>query len=774
MILASPTLAEVFLRPALPPALIAVTAAGLLALAVAASVRSRAGEGAFARWGLLAMRALAIVALASVLLGPSEIPPTVDREERPKVTILADVSESMRTVDCDGRARFEAMVRGWLDAGPLTRIAEVADIDLRAVGTATEPVARGSLAGLPADAAAAPESNLLAGIVDALGDAVGEAPGAGRRILILSDGRDTSGASAVPAIELARSRGVPVDTVSFGAAVLRRDLAVQAAPAQEFLYGGEEGSIVVRLQQTGLALGEVEVELAVQGPEGASRTTRVADLRGRTVAELRVPVRHEKPGQYQYALRVAARPEEIDVANNAQTLFLDVTKAKARVLLLEGQPTWDMKFVAQALRKDPRVELTQVSRLSPKRTEVIVSGAPKGEGDGKEPATRGRTAADVLAPEALATIDVFVLGRNIDAFTSPEQVAAIRDRVAEHGAGVLLLRGRPYAAAASSFATALAPIEPVVFAASAPIANARIVLAPSAATTAWLAADRLGVDLAAGLDELAPWPTLLPVEGVRPATIVLARAIGSGATGSDAGADEANPPAIVTMRAGKGISAAFLGEGLWRWALVDHDHARFEGMYERMVQGLVRWIAAGGDERPGQDVTLRLGAQSAKLGDAVPIEVRLERPIDPAPREVTLSRPDGGDEVVPLSPSLREPLRLEGSFRVERPGVHVVTLSTPGHEPATQARYLNAFDPSVERINLSADPIAMRTIAERTGGAVFGPDEAGRYPEHVRRRRFATIASQEATWVWNRVPILFMLCTWLGLEWILRRRAGLP
>jgi hypothetical protein len=75
---------------------------------------------------------------------------------------------------------------------------------------------------------------------------------------------------------------------------------------------------------------------------------------------------------------------------------------------------------------------------------------------------------------------------------------------------------------------------------------------------------------------------------------------------------------------------------------------------------------------------------------------------------------------------------------------------------------------------MSADPRFLAQLAETTGGSVFAVDRASDYPEHVRKRRFATIASGEPAWVWNRASILIMLCAWLGTEWILRRKAGLP
>ncbi len=756
------TLASIFFRPALPPAVIACIAVVIMALAVVAYRRSSGASSGAARWGLLAMRMLGVLAVSALLLGPSHVPPTATREVKPAVSVLVDLSESMRTADCGEVSRIDAVRAGWLGDAALDRIASVADLDLSLVGAFSEPIGRAAVRDIGGAAATSKASNLI----EALGAAVGNVRDGegGHRILLLSDGRDTSGASPLPLIELARSRGVAIDTVCVGAAVMRRDLSVQAAPAQDYLFAKEEGGLIVRVQQVGLPTDAIDVEVAIDGPEGRSATTHAVDLRGRTINEIQIPIRHELPGQYQYLVRVAPRTEEIDLSNNAQTLFVDVAKAKIRVLTLEALPSWDMKFVAQSLRRDQRVELTQISRLSEKRTEVIRSGGEQG--------SKSDVAA-LLSAESLARFDVFILGAGLERLLTPEAAAHIRDAVLERGAGVIFARGPACAADAESHATALGPIEPVEYdRAAKAMANVRIGLSRSGAATPWLSPERLGVDLVARADQLPAWPILRRSASVKPGTIVLARGAPVGA--GDVGDDEANPPAIASMRIGRGLSVAVLGEGLWKWALVDHDRAAFQGMYERCWQGMVRWVASGGDARPGQEITLRLARQSVGIDQEVGVEVLLEHAVEHPPTEVTVTHPDGTTEPLPLARAGSGAERLQASFRPERSGVHTVTLDSPGLEPARQQRFVSVFDPSVERINASADPLAMRLLAERTGGRTFDVSEAAKYPEHVRKRRFSTIASQEAVWVWNRFPILLMLCTWLGLEWILRRKAGMP
>ena len=84
-----------------------------------------------------------------------------------------------------------------------------------------------------------------------------------------------------------------------------------------------------------------------------------------------MPISHEEEGEYEYVIEVDTIEGEGEDTNNSQTVFAHVQKRRIRVLVLEGQPFWDSKFLAQSLRKDERVELTQITQLSDDKREVL-------------------------------------------------------------------------------------------------------------------------------------------------------------------------------------------------------------------------------------------------------------------------------------------------------------------------------------------------------------------------------------------------------------------
>ncbi|MDZ4753139.1 MAG: hypothetical protein SGJ11_01415 [Phycisphaerae bacterium] len=759
--------ATIFFRPALPPLFIALAALALGALAWFTYRRAMAISPPL-RWTLFGVRILTIITLAVLLLGPSHMPPQRESDAPMRVTVLVDVSESMATTDCDGRSRFDALRQSWLRAARLDEFAAAASIDLRSFGARTLPATRAAVALLDTASLTDDRTTLVSAVEAMLGPLSASASDQranGHRMLVLSDGRDTSGAAAGPIAEAARARGIPVDTVCVGASVVRRDIAVEAMLAQDYLFTAEDGELIVRVRQTGLSLDTVDVEISADDGEPLHLPM---DLRGRTHAELRVPIRHEEPGQYRYLVRVEARAEEIDVANNAQLLFADVSKAQTKVLMLEGRPSWDMKFIAQSLRKDPRIRIVQVSRLSETRIETIVSG-----GDALEEAAP----PDLDDAAAIADFDLFVLGAGVEHLLKPHTAAALRDRV-ERGGGVIFARGCAYRTGAQGasdrgcgVATALHPIEPVIFRADSAADRVRsphVAITPSGAAMPWFAPGRLGVDLVGGGDALPAWSFIQRIDAVKPGAIVLASVRIDGDTNPEDAA-----PAIVSMRAGHGIALTILGEGMWRWSLVDHDRDRFAGAYERCWQGMARWATSAGDTRPGEDVTLRVSQQSVQRGKQVTADVFMDHRLEDVTAALHVERPDGAVQPLALSTSAAGANRLSATFTADSVGLHTLVLETPDATPSTQRRLVNVTDSAPERADTSADAGTMRALAERSGGRAFAVSESGEYPNFLRERRRMMIPSAEATWIWNRFLFLVMLCGVLGLEWVVRRKAGL-
>src|SRR6185436_8305623 len=169
------------------------------------------------------------------------------------------------------------------------------------------------------------------------------------------------------------------------------------------------------------------------------------------VARLSIKVKAPEKGEQRYVFRAPAQPEEGDTANNERAVFLRSVGAKVRVLVAEGQPHWDTKFLVQGLKRDPNVDLTAVYRLNAQRNVAVLTST------GAE--TRVERDLFPRTAEAMNAFDIIVLGRGAEAFFDNTTENLLTDFTAKRGGSVVFARGKPYGGRFQP----LAKLEPVAW-----------------------------------------------------------------------------------------------------------------------------------------------------------------------------------------------------------------------------------------------------------------------------------------------------------------------
>jgi len=268
--------------------------------------------------------------------------------------------------------------------------------------------------------------------------------------------------------------------------------------------------------------------------------------------------------------------------------------------------------------------------------------------------------------------------------------------------------------------------------------------------------------------------TVLPkVDREKAATLVLARAMPSGQARSVA--DQASPPAVVSMDYGRGKIVAVLGEGLWKWSILPPEMKKFDGVYDSFWSNLVRWLAMGGNFMPGQQVSLELGGASFQLGDPVLANVACKFKLTDAFKpKLSVVGPGGKSEGLVLrSSGGSNSSRLQAVYKPKALGVYRVVLETPGMKPEKQEKKFSIYNIDLERLQTSARPAALQTLAEQSGGQFLPADQADRFPEALARQRQLRIVPRRPKFIWDKGLLLFLLVTWAGAEWLARRQVGL-
>ncbi|MBI1373190.1 MAG: hypothetical protein GC159_10705 [Phycisphaera sp.] len=753
-------LASLVWRPLLPQLWVYGGAATLAALTLLVCVRTFTAQPRRAVW-FASMRLGLITAIAVVMLGPSrELAPQVDNRKT-QMVVCVDTSTSMQATDAGaGEPRLEHAVRRWLSDKQVAALGEQYQLSYRAFDDTRRTVTLDALRRPAAEVATGGVTHLAGSLNDVLLDL--PTLDAESRLLVISDGHDTDRQPLGPVIKLAKERHVPIHTVAVGTATSPPDIAVIAQPRQEYLLVNEEGQIVVKLLQAGLDDATVNVRVR-RGDDVSEHAVKFA---GRSTASLTLPIRHDAPGVYEYDVSVAPVAGEKVTANNEHTLFVDVFERSMRVLVMEGEPYWDTKFIAQSLRTDPRIELTHITQLGPKKREGVVTRVD----EATEP-------APPVTIEQMRRYDVIVLGRGIEHLMPPDAIGLF-DTYVNGGGKLVLARGRAYDVstdAGRAAAEAMAIVEPVAFSGGVQ-RDVPLELAPSGVSSPSFtfasvpdASDRV-------VRAMPAMSTLYEVSRVKPAAQVLARASrravadGAGGGGGDASTSQ---PAIVTMPVGRGRVFAVLGDGLWRWSLLPQDMARYRGVFDSFWSNTIRSLVAGGDLPPGQKVSIKLSRTSVRLGDPILVDVAAKIPPDQVYAPVVrVTAPDGTTRAVPIDQVGGQSNRQRGTLDADAVGVWTVTLEPDALHAEPVTRRFSVYDLDLERLDPAARPAQLKMLAEETGGLSFSVDDDVDLAALLSRERIASLAPPRTEYVWDRAWILFVMLAWAGLEWIGRRWSG--
>ncbi len=396
---------------------------------------------------LLAMRLAVIGVVAVLLLGPSRQKPRPDQTQQPRLTILLDTSESMRTLDCGSNSRIAHVAKNLLDADLLRKLRGKYRIDLRGFDERVHPVALEELYARPLDIATGRGTHVTESVVGVVSQLDGKH---GDAMLVVSDGHDTEEASIQPAAAAAKAKGIPVYTTVVGGSISTPEAALLAVPMQDNLLPGEAGAILVKVYQSGLD----QSSTTLRFKQGDRVSQFPIDFRGRRMVEMQVPVKEDNPGQYKYELAIDAVAGESEMANNSQTVFCEVMKRRIRVLVIEGQPFWDTKFLAASLRKDERIELTQITQVGEQKRETIVSRVEKG------------TPRIPTNGEEWANYEVVILGRGMERVLDRKAAELLASYIVDGGGQLIFVRGQAYdrnSDPGRQLAEALAVLEPVVW-----------------------------------------------------------------------------------------------------------------------------------------------------------------------------------------------------------------------------------------------------------------------------------------------------------------------
>lgn len=757
------------------PATLWLMLAVALAVMLAWYAWRRPGGVSPRRWLLIAgLMAAGAGLLLAILLNPTWVQQIPGPPGKPLMTLLVDASTSMTTVDAPrGQSRYQAAAQ--VAAAMAQRLGKDFEVQVRTFSETTAPL---DTADLPRQIPAGEATDLAAAISESL---VQDRP-QGQGLVLLSDGIQTAPGGVTPvlrAVQLARAMSAAIYTETFGGQASHWDVGVALRSPQQLAYVSQKVPLTVLVTHWGLTGKRVNVHLL---HEGKAIDQQEVLLQGDGPAEVRFLLSQDAPGLYRYEVRVDPVPGEITQLNNSAPLLLTVVKEPIGVLLLEGKPYWDLKFLMRTLSADPTVSLESVVRITNSRflrrrlapaTQPADSHAAAQTGPASRAAEEARLeqwkilpeASNVLADaERLRSYQVVVLGREAEAFLTDAAVANLKQWIARDGGSLVCYRGSP----AVQVNEQLARLLPVRW---TPRQETRfhVKLTPDGQNLHWLWQGQ--ADQQDGM--LTQLPSLTSGAATAqpgPMAVVLAT------SSSSDQADQTDSPAVCYQAYGTGRVVVLEGAGMWRWAFLAPPYQQLDSVYGTLWQSLLRWLVSSVSLLPGQDMALRADRLTFSTNEPATAMLAIRESLAGG----NLPRVQLQGEAL-SGPRLFTPAPLaeaSGSFRVvfgKLPAgqYEAQLVDRDQHDPASRTIF-EVRRPLTEQLDLQARPELMERMAQDTGGTVLASGSVDELIQQFRQHMARVQPPRlQRTPAWDRAwALLAVLGVW-ATAWGVRRSTGL-
>jgi len=738
-------------------------AAGVLAAALLAAVvllyrRDRAQVSRTAGRVLVALRLLVAGLLVLLICDPVQVS-RESVEERDRLLVLTDGSQSFEIREPFRPAEQIQAEAEALEAAPdAIRSESRRELAARALNGRwlNELKSRFDLS----------FKTLPASLLGPLADEIARTPaGTFAGAILLSDGHDHGKGDHREALAVLRRLGTPVVCVGVGAAETPVDIALESVDATGVIFTGDQVKASVTIAASNVPSLETEIEVLERDARLGSLQIKIPAGSGRTQWPLSFPA--GDPGRKKLTVRIRPAEGEPFEGNNSRDLWINILRAKARVLLVDGVPRWEERCLRAAWSREANIELSSFLAMPPPERR-LPSELPRGR-------------------DALFAFDVVALGDIEPGLFARDEIALLRDFVSARGGTLVLLSGEramPYRWGDSL----LAEILPVQLLAPPPAASAGASLAQDGARfhltlpgeTSEITRIVPGREANLELWGFLPGPRwICPVVGARPGAEVLVTA--------------GNLPAIAwrAFGAGRVLYTGFDSTWKWRYKFGDELHRRFWGQVIRWA--ISRQLLAADDRvqlttsaatyAPGAKLAVEALLRSAPSSNAPPDSA--ESPIDAVVERLA----DGKRGRLRLHPIPQSGGRYSGEATLSEIGLGMEAAGTPvEHRVWIDAAWLEGYaerqdramahfvvepDLDDEAHDIGCNRALLEEIAAATGGKFLPLSQLHEAAQTLRSTgRIVERTLERSPMEWPAVAAAILLGL-LAIEWALRKHLEL-
>jgi hypothetical protein len=675
------------------------------------------------------LRFLALALICFLLLKP--VLQRSESSERPPVlAVLVDDTESMQVVTAGNASPSAGTTRDSARAVLETLEDDEVPGSVRFFGIGEAPRAlSGSVAdSLRFDGARTDLASALQAVPEELQNANLNG------LVLVSDGQYNTGRNP---LRVADRSPVPIHTVTVGDTTRQRDLRLRSVTTNDRAYLDSEVPVRATLTTTEGRGESVTVTLEQDGRPLDQREVRLPAGTGEASVDLSFTP--ETAGLQRLTIRAPELSGEVTTRNNSQTVSLRVLESKRQVLLLGAAPSPNFTALRRVYEGNPDTEVTP-----------------------RVPTPDGSFLEGSL-PEDLSSFDVVVCAGFPSAPVSEDVVERVATVIDDGTPALFFLdRQTDLTAWSEHFAFALPAVpesETTTF------SEAGFSVVDSERQHPIFRIDEADVSL---FDRLPPLrgPTISWTPS--PDARVLA------AQGAQADAD---PLLVVRRRAGQ-RTAALLGTGVWRWALLPSELEAADPLWPGLAGNLLRWVSTQEDDSP---VRVRPVATTFDGGEAVSFTGQVynesRQPVSDATVDVTVRDSTGTEYPYTMDPVGQGRYTLdvgtlpEGTYRYEG------TARLGDTELGTDQGQFSVAPLRLEYQNPRADAVLMRQLAARSGGTAYTPQSLDQLPTDLERQpSYSSDVVQQTSEaeLWRTSLFLILILLLLAGEWTVRKYLGLP
>jgi len=579
-------------------------------------------------------------------------------------------------------------------------------------------------------------------------------------LVVLSDGADNASAAVGDELASLRARSVPVFTVGIGAERFTRDIEIERIELPRQVLMGSSFIATVLVRQRGYGGKRVPLVIEQEGRDIAREEIELPD--DGTASPIRVPVTVRSPGARTLRFHIPLQTGEQVQQNNERRALVDVRKRREKVLYMEGEPRYEVRFVREAIEADTNLQLVLLQRTAENKFLRLNVDGPN-ELSGGFPNSR----AELFKYRAI------VMGSVEASAFSQEQLRMLADFVSVRGGGILFLGGRSAFGEGGFSGTPLADVLPFYISGDAvpdsltPFLELSVRVTPAGLmhpVTQHAAPPRGGKGAASPITTVQV-SSVNKVQRLKPGAVSLLEGT----------AGRTRQPVLVFQRYGRGLSVAMPIQDSFLWymdATVPVEDLAFKTLWRQ----LLRWITGDTPDlmrvstsenrvRPGGSVTVR-----AEVVDSGFIRRNDARLI------ARVRAPSGATKDVPLEWVVDRDGEYQAAFTSDESGLHTVRVlagsSRPTDPVLEDSTFVAVGDLNAEFYGAEMRRPLLQRIADETGGRFYTPATMSNLPEDIAlTKRGVTVVNQMD--LWDMPVILVALVGLLSLEWSYRRRRGL-